>query len=42
MTVLLENKYVRENIINFKDKYPEKFRIFIIALKNLEESDDWS
>jgi len=42
MYVLLENKYLRENIITLKNEYPEKFGIFIIALKNLEESDDWS
>lgn len=32
---------LRINIIDLKNKYPERFGRFIMALKNLEDSDDW-
>lgn len=38
---ILQNKIIRQNITDLKDKYPDKFGIFIVALKNLEDSDDW-
>lgn len=34
--------HVRENIITLKEQYPQEFGNFIMALKNLEDSDDWS
>lgn len=34
-------KYKRLNIIDLKNNHPEKFGRFVMALKNLEESDDW-
>jgi len=34
-------KYIRENIITLKENYPHEFGKFIMALKNLEDSDDW-
>lgn len=34
-------KHMRENIITLKDNYPHIFGNFIMALKNLEDSDDW-
>lgn len=34
-------KYLRINIVDLKNKYPERFGRFIMALKNLEDSDDW-
>lgn len=34
-------KYKRHNILDLRSKYPEKFGIFIMALKNLINSDDW-
>jgi len=34
-------KYLRINIIDLKNKHPERFGRFIMALKNLENSDDW-
>ena len=34
-------KHIRENIAHLKENKPELFGKFIIALKNLEESDDW-
>ena len=34
-------KHKRLNIIKLKNDYPEKFGIFMMALKNLEESCDW-
>ena len=33
--------YLRYNIIDLKEKYPEKFGRFVMALKNLINSDDW-
>ena len=33
--------HVRENIITLKEEYPHEFGNFIMALKNLEDSDDW-
>lgn len=38
---LFSNKQTRYNIIYLKENTPDKFGIFIMALKNLEESDDW-
>jgi hypothetical protein len=32
----------RENIVTLKDNHPHEFGKFIMALKNLEESDDWA
>jgi hypothetical protein len=37
----LPNKSVRMDLIELKNTYPEKFGRFIMALKNLEDSDDW-
>jgi len=36
------SKYIRENIITLKDNNSYQFGKFIMALKNLEESDDWA
>ena len=36
----IANKNKRMNIIDLKN-HPERFGRFIMALKNLEESDDW-
>lgn len=38
---LFLNKPNRTSITYLKNNTPEKFGIFIVALKNLEESDDW-
>lgn len=38
---ILNCKQKRLNIIDLKNNYPEKFGRFVMALKNLEESDDW-
>ena len=35
-------KHVRENIVTLKEQYPKEFGRFMMALKNLEDSDDWS
>jgi hypothetical protein len=32
----------RENIVTLKDNHPHEFGKFIMALKNLEDSDDWA
>jgi hypothetical protein len=34
-------KHVRENIVTLKEYKPYEFGKFIMALKNLEDSDDW-
>jgi len=34
-------KHMRLDIIDLKKNHPEKFGRFLIALKNLQESDDW-
>lgn len=34
-------KYLRINIVDLKNKYPERFGRFVMALKNLENSSDW-
>jgi len=34
-------KHKRLNIIDLKNNHPVKFGIFMMALKNLEESCDW-
>jgi hypothetical protein len=39
--LFLSKKNKRFNIIDLKKFYPEKFGEFVMALKNLEESDDW-
>lgn len=36
------NKYIRENIITMKENHHYSFGKFIMALSNLENSDDWS
>lgn len=38
---LFGNRQTRYNIMYLKNNTPDKFGIFIMALKNLEESDDW-
>ena len=37
----LPDKTVRIDVVKLKNDFPEKFGIFIMALKNLEDSDDW-
>jgi tyrosinase len=37
----LPDKNVRIDVVKLKNDFPEKFGIFIMALKNLEDSDDW-
>ena len=37
----LHNKAKRLNIIDLKRNHPEDFGRFVMALKNLEDSDDW-
>ena len=37
----LKYKHKRLNIIDLKNNYPERFGRFVMALKNLENSDDW-
>ena len=37
----IPNKYVRRSIVDLRLNYPIEFGCFIMALKNLEESDDW-
>ena len=32
-SILVENKYLRQNIITLKDKFPSEFGRFIVALK---------
>jgi len=39
--IKLGGKHKRLNIIDLKKNYPEKFGRFVMALKHLEESDDW-
>ena len=39
--LFLAKKYKRYNIVDLKNNYPEEFGRFVMALKNLEESDDW-
>lgn len=41
MSVLVPNKVIRYDINTLKNEFPDKFGRFIVALKNLEESDDW-
>jgi len=40
--VSLYKKHKRLNIIDLKNNHDEQFGIFIMALKNLQESDDWA
>ena len=40
--VSLHKKHKRLNIIDLKKNHAEQFGIFIMALKNLQESDDWA
>jgi len=42
MSQLLETKFKRFDVVVLKNEHPEKFGRFIMALKALEESDDWS
>ncbi len=37
----LTDKYKRLNIIDLKNNHPTQFGNFMMALKNLEDSDDW-
>lgn len=37
----LPTKHVRRCIVDLKDNYPAEFGRFVMALKNLEDSDDW-
>ena len=39
---LVPKKYLRRNIIDLKEKIPGEFGRFIMALRNLELSEDWS
>jgi hypothetical protein len=39
--ISLHNKHKRLNLVDLKRHYPEEFGRFIMALKNLEDSDDW-
>lgn len=39
--ISLHKKHKRLNLIDLKRHYPEEFGRFIMALKHLEESDDW-
>ena len=39
---LVSDKHIRRNIIDLKKNYPNEFGRFIVALRNLELSDDWS
>lgn len=39
---LVNGKFVRRNIIDLKENYPADFGRFILALKNLEDSEEWS
>ena len=41
-TVGLHQKHKRHNILDLKKYHEEEFGLFIMALKNLQESDDWS
>ena len=38
---LVPKKYLRRNIIDLKEKIPSEFGRFIMALRNLELSEDW-
>ena len=38
---MLQETNIRENIVTLKEEYPHSFGTFIMALKNLENSDDW-
>uniref|UniRef100_A0A6C0HZK6 Tyrosinase copper-binding domain-containing protein n=1 Tax=viral metagenome TaxID=1070528 RepID=A0A6C0HZK6_9ZZZZ len=35
-------KYIRQNIVTLRKENPREFGRFIMALKNLEDSDEWS
>ena len=39
---LVEKKYLRRNIITLKEKIPIEFGRFMMALRNLQLSDNWS
>ena len=39
---LVPKKYLRRNIIDLKEKIPSEFGRFMMALSNLELSEDWS
>jgi hypothetical protein len=40
-TILQPKKYIRQNIVTLKTENPREFGRFIMALKNLEDSDEW-
>jgi len=40
--MLLPNKHLRKNLIDLKENHPIEFGKFIVALRNLELSEDWS
>jgi hypothetical protein len=40
--ISLHQKNKRLNVVDLKKNNPEQFGLFIMALKNLQESDDWS
>jgi hypothetical protein len=42
MALPLTDKYVRRNIIDLRKNHPIAFGKYIVALRNLELSDDWS
>lgn len=37
-----EDKYIRYNILELRSQHPKKFGRYIMALKNLINSDDWA
>lgn len=40
--MLVPNKFLRRNIVELRENYPEEFGRFIMALSALQASDDWS
>jgi hypothetical protein len=40
--MLLPDKHLRKNLIDLKENHPIEFGKFIVALRNLELSEDWS
>ena len=38
---LIPDKLIRRDILDLKKNFPSEFGRFIVALKNLEDSDDW-
>ena len=39
--MLVPDKCIRRNILDLKENYPDDFGRFIVALRNLQLSDDW-